>query len=99
VRFLALSETYGITRRDAVDFPVDVLRVDTQVRSTLKRTFRAVRIAATDSRIPRPLRWLAALGLAPFPGPFDEVLLIIVAVPLVLFYREPLLEAWRQAAE
>jgi hypothetical protein len=47
-------------------------------------------------RIPRPLRWLAALGLAPVPGPFDEVLLIIVAVPFVLFYREPLLEAWQK---
>jgi hypothetical protein len=69
------------------------------VRSTLKRTFRAIRIAATDSRIPKPLRWLAALGLAPVPGPFDEVLLSIVAVPLVLFYRRSLLEAWREAAK
>jgi hypothetical protein len=58
---------------------------------------RAVRIAATDPRIPRPLRWLAALGLAPIPGPFDEVLLLIVAVPLVLFYRGPLSEAWARA--
>jgi hypothetical protein len=58
---------------------------------------RAVRIAATDTRIPRPLRWLAALGLAPIPGPFDEVLLVIVAVPLVAFYREPLADAWRRA--
>jgi hypothetical protein len=63
----------------------------------LKRTIRAVRIAATDSRIPRPLRWLAALGLAPIPGPFDEVLLVIVAVPLAVFYREPLVDAWRRA--
>jgi hypothetical protein len=58
------------------------------------RTVRAVRIAATDGRIPRPLRWLAALGLAPIPGPFDEALLIIVAIPLALFYRGPLAEAW-----
>ena len=64
----------------------------------LKRTLRAVRIAATDKRIPRPLRSLAALGLAPIPGPFDEVLLVIIAVPLVLFYREPLRDAWRRAA-
>jgi hypothetical protein len=63
----------------------------------IKRTLRAVRIAATDSRIPRPLRWLAALGLAPVPGPIDEVVLLIVAVPLGLFYRRPLVEAWRQA--
>jgi hypothetical protein len=65
--------------------------------SILKRTVRAVRIAATDKRIPRPLRWLAALGLAPVPGPFDEALLLIVSVPLALFYREPLAEAWRRA--
>ena len=52
--------------------------------SILKRTVRAVRIAATDKRIPRPLRWLAALGLAPIPGPFDEALLLIVGVPLAL---------------
>jgi hypothetical protein len=63
----------------------------------LKRTVRAVRIAATDKRIPRPLRWLAALGLAPVPGPFDEALLLIVGVPLALFYREPLFDAWRRA--
>jgi hypothetical protein len=56
-----------------------------------------VRIA-TDKRIHRPLRWLAALGLAPIPGPFDEALLLIVAVPLALFYREPLAEAWKRAA-
>ncbi len=65
--------------------------------SILKRTVRAVRIAATDKRIPRPLRWLAALGLAPVPGPFDEALLLIVSVPLALFYREPLADAWRRA--
>lgn len=58
-------------------------------------TVRAVRIAAADRRIPRPLRWLAALGLLPIPGPFDEIVLILVAVPLALFYRRPLVEAWR----
>ena len=58
-----------------------------------------MRIAAADTRIPRPLRWLVALGVAPIPGPFDEVLLVIVAVPLVAFYREPLRQAWRSAAE
>ena len=65
----------------------------------LKRTVQAARIAATDPRIPRPLRWLAALGLAPIPGPFDEVVLLIVGVPLMLFYRGPLMEAWTRAGE
>ena len=64
---------------------------------SLTRTVRAARIAATDSRIPRQLRWAAALGLAPLPGPLDEALLLIVAVPLALFYREPLREAWKSA--
>jgi hypothetical protein len=63
-----------------------------------KRTLRAVRLAAVDSRIPRPLRGLAALGLLPIPGPFDEAVLLLVAVPLVLFYREPLADAWKRAA-
>ena len=68
-------------------------------RSTLGRVIRAVRIAATDRRIPRPLRWLAAFGLAPIPGPFDEALLLIVAVPLALFYRRQLVDAWRRAEQ
>jgi len=65
----------------------------------LRRAVRAVRIAATDERIPRPLRWAAALGLLPIPGPFDEALLVLVAFPLGLFYRRPLADAWRQAGE
>lgn len=64
----------------------------------MRRVLRAVRIAARDPRIPRPLRWLAALGLAPIPGPFDELVLLAVAVPLALFYRGPLREAWAAAA-
>jgi hypothetical protein len=62
------------------------------------RLFRALRIAAADPRIPRPLRWLAAFGLLPIPGPVDEAILLIVAVPLALFYRGPLRDAWHAAA-
>jgi hypothetical protein len=58
-----------------------------------------VRLAATDTRIPRPLRWLAGLGLLPVPGPFDEAVLLVVAVPLGLFYRRELGDAWRRAAD
>ena len=65
----------------------------------MRRFLRAVRIAARDPRIPRPLRWAAALGIAPIPGPVDEIVLVAVAVPLALFYRRPLREAWRAAAE
>jgi hypothetical protein len=68
------------------------------VLAIVKRTIHAVRLAATDTRIPKPLRWLAALGLAPLPGPFDEMLLVLVAVPLALFYRGPLADAWRRAS-
>jgi hypothetical protein len=63
-----------------------------------RRVLRALRIAAADKRIPRPLRWIAALALLPIPGPFDEVILVLVALPLALLYRRPLAEAWRQAA-
>ena len=47
--------------------------------------------------IPRPIRWLAAFGLAPIPGPFDEAVLLLVALILFLFYRGELRQAWEDA--
>lgn len=67
--------------------------------SFLRRLLRAVRLAASDQRIPTSLRWLAALGLMPIPGPFDEIVLLVVAIPLALLHREPLREAWQAAGE
>ena len=67
--------------------------------ASFRRVIRALRYAATDTRIPRPLRWFAAFGLLPVPGPFDEVVLLVAAVPLLLFYRRPLADAWRRAGE
>ena len=64
----------------------------------LKRTARAVRIVIGHGGIPRPIRWLAAFGLAPIPGPFDEAVLLLVALVLFLFYRQELRQAWRNAA-
>jgi hypothetical protein len=63
----------------------------------VKRIVRAVRLLARDSGLPRWLRGLAAIGLAPLPGPFDEVVLLIVAAILWLGYRERLRAAWRDA--
>jgi hypothetical protein len=63
----------------------------------LKRSLRAVRLAAGDERIPRPLRFFLAFGLLPIPGPFDEAVLVLAAVPLGLFYRRPLVDAWNRA--
>jgi hypothetical protein len=63
----------------------------------ISRTLRATRLLARDGRIPKPLRWLAAIGLAPIPGPFDEAILLLIALPLFILYREPMLEAWRLA--
>jgi hypothetical protein len=65
--------------------------------SGVRRLFRAIRIAARDERIPKPLRALAGVGLLPIPGPVDEIALVLAAIPLVLFYRRPLADAWRQA--
>jgi len=64
----------------------------------IRRLIRAVRILARDGRIPRPLRWLAAVGLLPVPGPLDEAVLLLVAGLLFGFHRESLRDAWRQAA-
>jgi hypothetical protein len=62
-----------------------------------RHTVRAVRIVIRDGGIPRPLRWLAAIGLAPIPGPFDEIVLLLVALVLFVFYRGRLRQAWRDA--
>ena len=66
--------------------------------SFLRRTFRAAKIVARDERIPRPLKWLAVLGLLPVPGPFDEAVLLLVAGLLLAFRRDVLREAWQAAA-
>ena len=70
-----------------------------RARAFFGRTVRAVKIVIRHGGIPRPLRWLAALGLLPAPGPFDEAVLVLVAVILFVFYREELREAWRLAGE
>jgi hypothetical protein len=59
---------------------------------------RAVRLLARDGRIPRPLRGLVALGVMPIPGPFDELVLLVAAVLLFVFYRPALREAWMAAS-
>lgn len=61
------------------------------------RLLRAVRFLARDGRIPGPLRWLAAVGLLPVPGPFDEGVLLVVGLLLFVFYRDPLRDAWARA--
>jgi hypothetical protein len=33
----------------------------------------------------------------PLPGPFDEVVLVLAAGMLWVFYRDQLADAWRQA--
>ena len=48
----------------------------------LRRTLRAVRLLARDDGLPRWLRGLAAVGIAPIPGPFDEAALLIAAAVL-----------------
>jgi len=63
--------------------------------SFLRRVFRAAKLVARDPRIPRPVRWLAALGLLPVPGPFDEAVLVVVAALLIAFKRDVLREAWQ----
>ena len=67
------------------------------MRAFVRRFAGAVRIVLRDGGIPRPLRWLALAGLAPVPGPFDEAVLVLAALILLVFYRERLVKAWREA--
>lgn len=63
------------------------------------RAIRAMRYLARDTRIPRPLRWLAGIGLLPIPGPVDEAVLLLIAPVFVALYRRPMRDAWRRATE
>jgi hypothetical protein len=69
-----------------------------RVTGFLTRTIRAIALLGRDARIPRPLRFVAAIGLLPIPGPVDEVVLLLIAPVFVLFYREPMRDAWREAS-
>jgi hypothetical protein len=60
----------------------------------VRRTLRAVRLLARDGELPPWLRGLAAVGLAPIPGPFDEAVLLVAAAILWLGYRDRLRAAW-----
>ena len=69
------------------------------MRAFVRHTTRAVRIVIGHRGIPRPLRWLAGLALLPIPGPLDELVLLLVAAILFLFYRPELRQAWKEAAD
>jgi membrane protein implicated in regulation of membrane protease activity len=61
-------------------------------RSQLSFAVKFARILMADRRVPRPLRWLIGISLAikvvPFPDfGLDEVVLIIVGLVLLIFYR------------
>jgi membrane protein implicated in regulation of membrane protease activity len=64
-------------------------------RSQLFFAAKFARTLMTDHRVPRPLRWLIGVSLAikvvPFPDfGVDEVVLIVVGLVLVIFYRPAL---------
>jgi hypothetical protein len=64
-------------------------------RSQLMFAVKFARTLMSDQRVPRPLRWLIGVALAikvvPFPDfGVDEVVLVVVGLVLVIFYRPPL---------
>ena len=69
-----------------------------RIHAFVTQTIRAMKLLARDGRIPKPLRWVAGLALLPIPGPVDEVVLLLIAPVFAVLYREPMREAWRQAA-
>lgn len=67
------------------------------MRRRLLRPVRAAKLVARDPRVPRWLKLLALLGALPVPGPFDELVLVVVLVLLAARHREPVRDAWRNA--
>lgn len=64
----------------------------------IPRAIRATKLIARDARLPRPLRWVAAVSLLPIPGPVDEALLLLIAPVFAIFYRAEMRHAWERAA-
>ncbi len=56
--------------------------------------FHKIKFVIKDKRIPKWIKILAAFGLAPIPGPIDEIVLLFVLPILFIFYRPILKEAW-----
>ena len=68
-----------------------------RARAFVARTLRSTRILVKDRRLPKPLRLVAGIALLPIPGPLDEAVLLVVAPILLVFYRQPMRDAWRAA--
>ena len=66
---------------------------------TARRLIHTSRLLARDGRIPKPLRWLAAIALLPIPGPVDEAVLLLLAPILLVFHRASVREAWLEAPD
>ena len=69
------------------------------MKGFIARVIRSMRLLARDGRIPKPLRWLAGIGLLPIPGPIDEAVLVLIAPVFLLFYRGPMREAWERSGD
>ena len=65
------------------------------MRRSIARSIRATKLIAGDRRIPKPLRWLTRIALVPIPG--FKIVLIVVALLLFVFYREPMRDAWQRS--
>lgn len=71
-----------------------------RLKRWLGRVVRTGNALRKDGRVPRPIRW--ALCISPFclliVGPFDEIIVGVLLLALVVFWREPLLDAWRSTS-
>jgi hypothetical protein len=68
-----------------------------RVKAFCGRLIRCSKAVSRDERIPRPFRWCfkgAVLCLV-IPGPVDEVVLLVLVALVVIFWRTPVVEAWR----
>lgn len=64
----------------------------------VRRTLRAIKAVAHDERLPSWLRGLVLVGLLPWPGPVDEIVLTFAAAAAWIGYRHVIREAWEDAA-
>jgi len=65
----------------------------------MKRLIRTTKELIKEDKLPRWLKIMAAFGIAPIPGPVDEIILFLVAIILIIFYRTLVLTTWENQKE
>lgn len=67
------------------------------MRTLLRRIVMMARSLCSDRRVPRAIRPMIVLGLLPWPGPVDEVVLVLALGSLMALRPGLVRQLWRES--